>query len=260
MTGPAPDAAPGKAAKGKPRLAPVDLDIIKDDLGIDPADTSHDEWLQRRVDGLWSRFQTYTGRMLVAESAFVDDWGELVVNGVPQLQPPALVVAPRGSVFLRVFPVASITKLTVNGADMDASKATVDRASGKLLSLDGPPVSDLAALLIAGTARIEYLGGFDEVPAVLYEALIGALGIQWSARQATQDGMAVGGFLPRRISTIDVGDVELSMAPNALVEATMKSGGTADPLLGPYTTLLDEFVDYRSIISATAQPTTRALP
>jgi hypothetical protein len=38
--------------------APVDLDTIKDDLGIPHGDTSQDEWLQRRIDGVlapWSR-------------------------------------------------------------------------------------------------------------------------------------------------------------------------------------------------------------
>jgi len=39
--------------------APVDLDTIKDDLGIPHGDTNQDEWLQRRIDGVWARMEAY---------------------------------------------------------------------------------------------------------------------------------------------------------------------------------------------------------
>ena len=254
-----PAAAP-RTAKVELRTAPLDLATIKDDLGIDVADTSNDAWLQRRVDGLWSRFQTYTGRTLALESGWVDDWGELITNAKPYMQPMALQPLPRGSVYLRVFPVSSITKITFNQADVDVAQAVFDPESGKLLSLSGQPVVDLDALLINGRARIEYVAGFETLPDVLYEALIGALAIQWQARAAQSNGTAVGGFLPTRISAIDVGEVDLSLSPNVLVEQSAKRAGSVDPLLGPYATLLDEFVDYRSIMAATAQPTSAALP
>ena len=38
---------------------PVDLDTIKDDLSIPHGDTNQDEWLQRRIDGVWTRMEAY---------------------------------------------------------------------------------------------------------------------------------------------------------------------------------------------------------
>jgi hypothetical protein len=251
-------AAAAPKAKAAPRSAPVDLETIKDDLGIPADDTSSDAWLTRRIDGLWSRFQSYTGRPLTLASGWVDDWGELFASAPARLEPPSVQPMPRGSVYLRVFPVVAISKVTINGATLDPTKAIFEPASGKLFSLDGPPAIDLGVMLVSGRARLEYTAGFNPLPADLYDALLGALAIQWSARQAIQANG--GGLLPTRISAIDVGDVEFSTAPNAIVEATMKGVGTEDPLLGPYAMLLDPYVDYRSILSAGTLPTTAPLP
>jgi hypothetical protein len=38
---------------------PVDLDTIKDDLGISLGDTHQDERLQRRIDGVSARMEAY---------------------------------------------------------------------------------------------------------------------------------------------------------------------------------------------------------
>ena len=37
--------------------APVDPDTIEDGLGIPQVDTSQDEWLQRRIEGVWARME-----------------------------------------------------------------------------------------------------------------------------------------------------------------------------------------------------------
>jgi hypothetical protein len=55
------DTNAGKAA-AKATHAPIDLATIKDDFGIPAGDTSQDEWLQRRIDGVWARMEAYTCR------------------------------------------------------------------------------------------------------------------------------------------------------------------------------------------------------
>src|SRR4051812_31120810 len=104
--------------KAVARHAPVDLAIIKDDLQMPAGDTSDDAWLQRRIDGLWARFEVYTARPLQLSTGWVDDWGELVSVSTA-VQPPLIAAAPGATAFLRVFPVQSITRLTFNGADQD---------------------------------------------------------------------------------------------------------------------------------------------
>ena len=64
----------GKAA-AKATHAPIDLDTIKDDLGIPTGDTSQDEWLQRRIDGVWARMEAYTCRKLCAPPAALSTIG-----------------------------------------------------------------------------------------------------------------------------------------------------------------------------------------
>jgi len=46
-------------APAKAMHAPVDLAAIKDDLCIPHWDTSQDEWLQGRIDGVWARIEAY---------------------------------------------------------------------------------------------------------------------------------------------------------------------------------------------------------
>jgi hypothetical protein len=241
-----------------PTYPPICLDSIKDDLGIEADDTTNDAWLNRRIAELWSRIESYTDRTLALEGPWVDDWGDLVTNR-PAHVVPYPIDYRRGSVYLNVFPVAAVTKLTLNGAVADASNVLFDRKTGKLLSLSGVPTSDLGHLVVSGNARLEYTAGFKTLPPVLYGVVRGALEIQWSARQAKQSGSAVGGYLPTRISAIDVGEVELTLAPNPIVEATMKGVGTSDPLLGPYTEALDPFVDYRGMATGPL-PTSEPLP
>jgi hypothetical protein len=239
-----------------PENAPVDLQVVKDDLGI--TDDTSDAWLQRRVNGLWARFQRYTARPLMLSSGWADDWGELVQNHPANTEPPIIRAAPSASVFLRVFPVQSISKFTVNGADQDASRVLFDGESGKLLGLDGR-ACDIAYLLPSARVRIEYKAGFESLPADLYEAVVGALLVQWNQRQASASGLGPAGLTASRISAMDVGDVELTAASNFFVDQATRRGGTdLDPLLGAFADLLDPYIDWRSMLGG-AYPTTVAL-
>jgi hypothetical protein len=245
-------------AAAKVTHAPVDLDTIKDDLGIPAGDTSQDEWLQRRIDGVWARMEAYTYRKLCAPPAgFVDDWGELIDQHYSWNQPPVISYPRRGSVFLRYFPVASIDAIVVNDQPHATTDVRWDKASGKLLSLQASGIAeDLGQVLLGGRARITYKAGWDELPADLYECLLGCMQTLWGQRQMQSAGMS-GGTI-NRISVIDVGDVELSPV-NPFVQAASRGPGAADPLLGPYAQVLDVYVDHRSGMGLEIFPTTSAV-
>lgn len=235
--------------------APPDLlDTIKDDLGIPPGDTTSDAWLQRRIDGIWARFEVYTGRPLGLVSPWLDDWGTLIVNHPAVTEPPILRAQPGASVFLRVFPVARITSITMNNSTtVDPADVLFDQATGKLVGLYGG-ATDLRNELVGARALVAYEAGFAAMPADLYEALLGVLGPLWAARQAQASGLP---GMATRISTTDVGEVEWSNSGNVFVEATLKGVRITDPILGPWGVVLDPYVDWRSMIGG-AYPTTVA--
>lgn len=231
--------------------APVDIDTIKDDLGIPDIDTANDAWLQRRIDGIWARFEQYCARPLQLTSGWVDDWGTLVTNHPAYTEPPLLRAMPSASVFLRVFPVQAVAGVLLNDQTVDPAGVIFEPESGRLAGLQGM-ACDLRTTLVTGRALIEYSAGFETLPPDLYEALLGVLGPLWAARSAQAGGLP---GVPLRIATTDVGEIEFSAAPNLFVDATTKRGNVADPLLGPYAMLLDTWVDWRSMIGG-AYPST----
>lgn len=224
--------------------APIDLDVLKDDLGI--ADATHDAWLQRRVDAIWQRIETYTHRRLRAPPAtFVDDWGAGAVAPYPVPMPlyPWPQRWPAPFAYLRQFPVVSIEAYEVNGEEGDETLIRFDSATGKLVSLDGATYpSDLTAALLSGAGSITYTAGWAELPGDLYEVVLGAMGPLYAARVA----QAAGGFSGATISSVDIADtgsISLS-APANFVE------GKGDPILGPWTHLLEPYVDLRAAIGS----------
>jgi hypothetical protein len=246
---------------------PIDLAYLKDDLGI--SGTTDDQWLQRRIDSIWARFEAYCFRPLQPPMVYEDDWGQIATNLNPWWRQPAtlppsqlylpMVARPLGyaTVFLRNFPVTSLVQATLNSADYDVSKILYDSTNGKLIAVQGPgTATDLSNYLLSSRAKIRYVAGFNPIPADIYEALLGIMQVQWQWRQALKSGMAVGGFLPTRINTLDVGGVELNLAPNFIAAEASKAGKVADPLLGIYSTVLDPYVDYRNVTGGMAYPTT----
>lgn len=231
--------------------APIDLANLKDDLGI--TDTSQDEWLQRRVNGLWSRIERYTERRLCAPpAAFVDDWSLVVENGRYQPLPPVLSWPTTASVFLRYFPVASIDAIEISGSAATAGDVRFEPKTGKLVGLRGEPWAyDLSHCLAWERVKITYTAGWAEVPADLYEVVLGAMNMLWPSRKSQVAGGIAG--TPTKIDIMDVGSVDLD-AGNLFVESAAKGG--SDPLLGPYASLLDSYVDHRSRIGWAMQAVT----
>lgn len=238
--------------------APIKLDDLKEDLGI--TDASQDAWLQRRVDGIWSRIEQYTARKLRAPpEAFVDDWGLIAEVDVNQPQP--LWYMARASVFLRYFPVASIEAIEMDSGAGTASDVRFDGKTGKLFNLSpgGMFAQDVSTWLVRSRVKITYKAGWDAVPGDLYEVVLGAMSMLWPQRRSQASG-GLGGT-PKLINIADVGSVDLDTGGNLFIESAAAKPGVAggDPLLGPYASMLDGYVDHRSLIGWAMQPVTTAV-
>lgn len=241
--------------------APDILDEIKDDLGIPADDATNDDWIARRIAGIWSRIEHYTARALcVPPQAFVDDYSLMVSVDPHQPSPPALWLPPRSTIFLRYFPVVSIEELFLDGQPGTAADVRFDPRNGKLFSLTGSTwVEDLSRRLWQSQTRITYKAGWDEVPGDLYEIVLGCMQTQWAARQAQAAGAPAGGTISG-INVIDVGSIEVTAGANSFVQAASKGAGAADPLLGPYLSMLDLYVDHRSLLGLATVPVTTPAP
>jgi hypothetical protein len=263
-------AANAKSFAVETGVCPVDISVVKDDLGITA--TTDDAWLQRRMDGTWARMERYCSRPLQPATVYQDDWGLIAQNLNPWWRQPAtlppsqlylpMVARPIGyaSVFLRAFPVSAIQRATLNGSDYDPTLILFDGENGKLIGVQGPgTATDLSNYLLSSRAQLQYVAGFAALPADLYEALLGVMQVQWSTRQMAQSGVAVAGFLPTAINAMDVGSVTLSLAPNYLADQASRAGKVDDPVLGIYAKLLDPFIDWRTMIGGSAYPVTTTI-
>jgi hypothetical protein len=233
-------------------------------LGIPLDDTTNDAWLQRRIDGIWARFEKYCCRLLpVPPATFVDDWGAISQVQSNWVEPPAIDYAPLGSPFLRYCPVVSIEAVTANGQELDPTKVMFEPASGKLFALDTAQWGhDVSVGLRAGSVQITYTAGWDEVPPDLYEALLGCLAPLWGARQGQQAGGSIaGGGTLSSISVVDVGQVDFDASSPFLTNAMrgVAGPGAGDPLIGPWTTLLNNYMDVRVQMGSPLIPTTTRL-
>jgi hypothetical protein len=259
--GPRLVASGGEAVRDAP---PNMLDMLKDDLGIAAEDTTNDAWLQRRIDNIWARFETYCCRLLpVPPAQFIDDWGAISETQSNRVLPPMIDFWPVGSPFLRYKPVVSIDAITLNGSDSDASLVKFDPESGKLFALNATASGyshDVSHWLRSERAAITYTAGWAEIPGDLYEALLGCIQPLWQARAAQQGGAAggVAGTISR-INVIDVGEIDLDTG-GAFIESATKQRAGGDPLLGPWMTLIDSYVDVRVQLGSPIIPTTRAVP
>src|SRR5262245_42867900 len=126
--------------------------VLKQDLGI-TVDTE-DDWIKRRVAGIWSRIEHYTNRRLcVPPAQFVDDWTRIAGVDVYYNSPPLIAFLPRATTFLRYFPVVSVDKIVQGGSELDVAGARFDPRTGRLLSLSAPSMvaGDLSRILLQTT-------------------------------------------------------------------------------------------------------------
>lgn len=232
--------------------APIDLAVLKDDLNID--DDYSDEWLQRRVNAIWSRIETVTGRILRAPPAtFRDDWSAVTAASLAIAPPLFTTGQERASIYLRQFPVVSIDAMTIDGEELDEealAAVTFDKETGRILTLDGNPAFDVGQRLFSGAAVIDYTAGWDELPADLHDIVLQIVSPLWIARQAqTSDALTNA----TSIDIADVGSISLQSRP-VYADIAAKSGG--DPVLGPFKANLGPYIDYRTKFAGAGLPST----
>jgi hypothetical protein len=206
--------------------------MIKDDLGMPVAETKDDEWLKRRIDAVLDSFRRYTQSVLYPSQGFKDDFTPAQLR-IPFASPPHM---PSRTMYLRQCPIITVSKITFpDGSDGDLSKLQYEGITGKLISYDQGDLPSMCPI-------IEYTAGYETIPADLYDALIGVLSPQWSSRKGAASGLDFGGFAPASVDIADVGNIRLQKT------ALGYSGGmeSLDPLLGPYTVILDPYCDLRS--------------
>lgn len=234
-------------------MAFIDLAALKDDLGI--TGTADDAWLARRIAGVLSAMSNYTHRYIGDVVTFEDDFTRIVDGSRLWIAPPfpALMrVAPR----LRHRPVVEIMSATNNGNSIDVADVLFNPETGEIQSIEGAPAVDLARSLI-GAVVIQYKAGWAEIPADLYEALVGIIRNMWTLRKAgAAGGLEIGGRAVESIQVPDVGSVQLGSGATAWEGATMK--GAIDPILGPWRTVLDPY--FVPVIGDVARPSTRLVP
>jgi hypothetical protein len=245
--------------------APIDLATLKEDLNIPASDTSQDAWLQRHINNIWARMEKFCDRRLCAPPAtFIDDWGELTINGTHWNVPPPLAYPQRTTVFLRHIPVQTITAIELNGDAVATLAPKWDIHSGKLFSVRGDSVlaEDLSGVLLGARAKITYTAGWAEVPPDLYAVVEGAMQVLWNGRQGQTAGGLGGGSISE-VNVMDVGSVQFA-ATNPFVESASRTRASpmvgADPLLGPWAANLTDYIDWRSSLGVDCFPTTKDGP
>ena len=221
-----------------------DLAALRDDLGASETEAS-DEWLERRVASIWARIEIYTQRRLGPVATFQDDWGRVVQHGHWDVVLP--VYNPgRVSPYLRQTPVTEIVSAFSGAAELDKTKILFDPESGQIQSITGLPVHSLVHHLAGQRVRIVYKAGFAETPADLYEVVLGVLRGLYAIRAG---GLAGAGALAfKSITVADVGAVQLGGAAGEFETNAMRTASHVDPLLGPWTQLLEPYVELRSMI------------
>lgn len=237
----------------------IDIAIIKDDLGITGG--ADDAWLSRRIDAIWEKFQEYTHRELGPVESFTDDWSRVFEQGELWGFPP-YGCGPRASIYLTHFPVVEITAAMLDGvAVADLTQILVDKKTGLIQSISGVAGShDLSRELAGRRFSITYTAGLgndlgEDIPKPLYEAVIGILAQMYAVRKNASSGIGVGGTFATSIVVQDVGQVNLGANSTAFEHAAMKGTNLTDPFLGPYTSMLEPYVDRRLALAPKGRPT-----
>jgi hypothetical protein len=223
-------------------MAFVDLDALKDDLGI--TGSTHDAWLARRVAGALALMSDYTHRYIGPLATFTDTWRpeNYEVHNRPYWP------QDRGMVFtLRNFPVDSITSAQDDGITQVAGDVIFDRKTGQLIGY-----GNVASPNRFNMPTIEYVAGWATLPANLYEALVGIIAPQWEKRANASAGLSGVGS----VSIQDVGDIDFSDTVSGTSFERAAMNGVVNPLLGPYVSVLDSYVDLRGSFNNVLFPRT----
>lgn len=239
-------------------LPAFDLAIVRDDLGI--IGTVNDAWLNRRIAAIWAAIENYTHRSLGPVTEYIDDWARLVESGDTFIAPP-YPPSRKVSHYLNNFPVTEIVSGTFNGTVVSLPEMYVDYKTGLVQSFTGiSGLYDLGRVLVSNSAKVRYKAGFATIPPDIYEVVISVLKTFWSTRKLEISSGGVGGGMASIINVTDVGSVEFSHAPGSAYEIALLKGKDIDPILGPFSSVLDHYRDFRQILGGVARPFTTVLP
>jgi len=221
-----------------------DLEILKDDLGIPAGDTSQDAWLTRRMNETLDAIRDYTARFLTPITTFIDDWTNVDDVRLAQAYPPGRA---GNSIYLSQFPVVSIEACETNGT-IDPASVLFDPRTGQLkgTGIGYTPLS-------FQNSKVTYRAGYDKLPSPIYSVMLGIMTNLYSARRSMQTtgGLSIGGI--DSVSLADVGQLKFS-SPSYGFDSNMSGYEGMDPILGPYTKVLDGYKDWRNKLGLAGFP------
>ena len=156
----------------------VDLEEIKTELKIDPADTSNDDWLNRAIGQVSRSIASYCNRRFEQET--LTDVIYIQADPYPYTNPFGVVALQ-----LARWPVASITSVI----QKTSATTTNELTEGTDFVLN-PDIGHLLRLDKTGAQRtwetypttVTYLAGFEEIPDDVAVAALRWLVWRWSER------------------------------------------------------------------------------
>lgn len=204
----------------------IDLNALREDVGIDPADHSRDGWLRRRGDAVLARMNAYVGGTLTPARKYRDIFhGHCFVNGCCE----GLIPKHR--------PIIKVTSVTVqNNPPMDIVADVSVTTDGRIvLRQPGTSYPYYSIYPYGSEIAVEYEAGFVSLPPDLLDILVELL----KQQLADLGDSGMGGQLITKMNIIDVGSVE------------MKPATSFAEMLGPFGAILDQ---YKSLSSQVGGP------
>jgi hypothetical protein len=209
------------------------LDTAKSLLGVPAKEKALDPQIEFALEVASSLIVDYTGRRLVR------------AEYVETFYPPQTFTRhghEHGFFSLLEFPVESVARATVNGADRLLTGMMLHRAVG-LLKLPGIGVGD--------TVQVDYVAGYAKLPADLAAVVLELTRRQLQAMNV--DLSTVGGAAASAapIRAVSVGQLRVEYAMSMTSEAArgVRSPVTSE-VLGEFATVLDMYRSSRRILAA----------
>jgi hypothetical protein len=203
---------------------------LRVEIGLAPDDDTQDAWLNARVESVLAAMRNYTRRWLWPASQFRDAFMSAYRD--PYCWRGAQVVQ------LAEIPVQEILSVVSDGAPQPADEYEW-LSTGRLFRVDAsggilPVVVNFRQLLV------DYVAGYVDLPADLYEVIAATVTKAWSTTDAGASSDALAGNI-EKLTVFDVGSVELANT-GGFYESNVK---TADggPILGPWAAQLDAYRD-----------------
>jgi len=201
------------------------VEALRQEIGV--SDDTQDEWLLARAESALAAMRRYCRRWLWPASqfrdAFIYDFAQQCNRCIGR------------AATLAEIPVVEILSVVADGTPLPADEfeaLTTGRLFRKLDTAGLMPVIAGAQLLV------DYVAGYEDLPADLYEVIAGVVKKAWGSTEAGA-GDALGNV--EKLTVFDVGSVELSGA-GAFYESSVKAPA-AGPILGPWGAQLDSYRD-----------------